>query len=540
MMRPGHWMILLILVAVPFATGLPHGFVYDDHGSIEENPFLNEPGNFWKLLTFQTLTDSSIPDGRRPLVILSYLFDRAVWGSRPFGYHFTNLFLHLIVVVLAVVFVRCTQPEREPFLAFAAALLYGVYPVLTEPVQCPAFREDILLTLFVLLFLLATMRHRTVWLSIPALALALLAKESAVVAPTLLLWMWICFPAVRPRRGAAIALFGVCAALIVLISILWIKSGSLQAATTEHAPMALRFPANLLTAPWLWVKVLRVLAWPRPLIVDYVITPVSQISDWRFSAGVAALLAGTFAALTLVRRAPWIAFGMGWMLIGFAPVSNIVPLFNPFSERYLYLVSIGFVLIVVQLISILPEKNWRCFVARPGESGKNSCLHSRAFFLALIYAAYSGLVVDRLSDWSDDLSLWSKTLLQQPRSARAHIWVGLSCKKMGEIELALKHFQEADQLNPREISGLINIAVLYGQQGRFAEAEQLLREAIRRRPDKPDAHWNLAIALDAQGRKDESIGEVRETLKLDPRYPAAVAWGVNWATFEPGTVPGDS
>ena len=163
-MRPGHWMILLILVAVPFATGLPHGFVYDDHGSIAENPFLDEPGNLRKLLTFQTLTDSSIPDGRRPLVILSYLLDRAVWGSKPFGYHLTNLLLHLIVVVLVFVLVRRAQPERGPFLAFAAALLYGLHPVLTEPVQCPAFREDILLTLFVLLFLLATTRQRTVWL----------------------------------------------------------------------------------------------------------------------------------------------------------------------------------------------------------------------------------------------------------------------------------------------------------------------------------------------------------------------------------------
>ena len=536
MMRPGHWMVLLILVAIPFATGLPHGFVYDDHGSIAENPFLDEPGNFRKLLTFQTLTDSAIPDGRRPLVVLSYLFDRVVWGSKPFGYHLTNLFLHSIVVVLIVVLVRRTQPEREPFLAFAAALLYGVHPVLTETVQCPAFREDILLTLFVLLFLLTTTRQRTVWLSIPALALALLAKESAVVAPALLLWMWICFPAVRLRRGTAAALFGVCAALIVLFAMLWFKSGSFQAATTERAPMALQFPANLLTAPWLWVKVLRVLAWPRPLIVDYVITPVSQISDWRFQAGAATLLACAFAALTLVRRAPWIAFGMGWMLIGFVPVSNIVPLYNPFSERYLYLISIGFVLIAVQLMSILPEKNWYRFAARPGEFGENSCLHSRALILALICATYSGLVVDRLSDWTDDLSLWSKTLLQEPRSARAHIWVGLGCKKMGEIELALKHFHEADRLNPREISGLINVAVLYGQHGRFAEAEQLLREAIRRQPDKPDAHWNLAIALDAQGHKDESMSEVRETLKLDPRYPAAIACA-NLAAFELGTAP---
>ena len=287
--------------------------------------------------------------------------------------------------------------------------------------------------------------------------------------------------------------------------------------------MGLPFPANLLTAPWLWVKELRVLAWPHPLIADYVITPVTQISSWRFLAGAAALLAFAIAAFALDRRAPWIAFGMGWMLIGFAPVSNVVPLYNPFAERYLYLITIGFALVAAQLLSLLPERNWRCCAAQPDESGESACLHSHALLLALICAIYTGLAVNRIIDWTDDLSLWSKTLLQEPRSARAHTWVGLSCKKAGEMELALKHFSEADRLNPRETSGLINIAVLYGQNGRFAEAEQLLREAVRRRPDKADAHWNLAVALDAQGRKDESMDEVRETLKLDPRYPAARA-----------------
>lgn len=536
MMRPGYWILLLVLVAVPFATGLPHGFVYDDHGSIAENPFLDEPGSFQKVLTFQTLTDSSVPDGRRPVVVLSYLLDRAVWGLKPFGYHLTNLLLHLMVVALAFLLARRVQPERGPLLAFATALLYGLHPVLTETVQCPAFREDILLTLFVLLFLLATTRQRTAWLSIPALAFALLAKESAVIAPVLALWMWLCFPATRLRRGTAVALTGAGAGLIILFAALWLKSGPLQAAASEQAVTSLPFPANLLTAPWLWVKDLRVLVWPHPLIADYVIMPVTQISDWRFLAGAAVLLAAAIVAGSLVRRAPRIAFGLGWMLICFAPVSNTVPLYNPFAERYLYLVAMGFALITAHLISLLPERDWLCFASRPNESGERACLHGHALLLALICAAYTGLTANRIADWANDLALWSKTLLQEPRSARAHTWVGLSCKKAGEIKLALKHFNEADRLNPLEISGLINIAVIYGQNGRFAEAEQLLREAVLRRPDKADAHWNLAVALDAQGRKDESMTEVRETLKLDPRYPAAVAV-MNQAAGETGARP---
>lgn len=520
-MKPGYWVLLLILVAVPYATGLDNDFVYDDHGSIAENPFLSEPGALRKLLTLQTITDPSVPDGLRPLAVVSYLADAAVWGIKPFGFHVTNLLLHLLVTALLAALVLRIQPDKNAFPAYAAALLYGLNPALTECVQCPAFREDILLTLFTLLFLWSTTRRQTLWLSIPALVLALLSKESAVVAPALALWMWLCFPSTRPRRGVAAAIIAAGMGLAVTFFCLWLQRGHLQAVASEHVVMSLSFPANVLTAPWLWAKDLKILIWPYPLIADHVITPVTQFSNWRFLAGSGVLIASAAAAAALRRSAPWIAFGIGWMLIGFAPVSNLVPLYNPFAERYLYLIAVGFAVVVAQLLSLLPQKNWRCPAGQ--EADGNSCLHSRAILLAAICAAYTALTVNRIGDWADDATLWSKTLRQEPRSARAHTWVGLSYKKGGDFETALQHFNEANRLNPQEISGLINIAVLYGQGGRLEEAEKLLREAVRRRPDKADAHWNLAVALDAQGRKDESMAEVRETLKIDPRYPAAVA-----------------
>ena len=519
MTRYGYWIALLILVAAPYTTGLRHEFVYDDHGSIVENPFLDDRDCLKKLLRFQTITDASVPDGRRPVVVLSYLLDRAVWGLRPAGFHATNLLLHLGVVLLLAALARRLQPELGPFPGFAAALLYGLHPVLTEAVQCPAFREDLLVTLFLLLSLLAATRARTAWLSVPALIAALASKESAAVTPILMLWMWFCFPATRLPRKLATTAAAVTATPVIVFAVLWLNSGPLQASSSEHAAMALAYPANLMTVPWLWLKQVLLLLVPHPLIVDHVIMPVTQFTDWRFLSGAAAVVACGVLAMALPRRAPWIAFGVGWMLISFVPVSNIVPLHNPFAERYVYLTAVGFCLLAARLLSLTPERETACGSAQPGAK---TCIHRRALLLALICMTCTGLTVRRLADWADDSTLWSRTLLQEPRSARAHTWMGLGCKRAGEFEKALQHFTEADRLNPLEVSGLINIAVLHGQQGRFAEAEALLREAIRRRPDKPDAHWNLAVALDALGRKDEAMAEVQQTLRLDPRYPAAV------------------
>lgn len=48
--------------------------------------------------------------------------------------------------------------------------------------------------------------------------------------------------------------------------------------------------------------------------------------------------------------------------------------------------------------------------------------------------------------------------------------------------------------------------------GRFAEAEKPLREALRLDPALNDAHYNLAIALKAEGRYDEAIAEYHRAL----------------------------
>ncbi len=503
-MRAGYIVILLILAALPYCTALHQPFVYDDHGSIAENAFLSDPANFRSVLAGRTILDQTVPDGRRPLVVLTYFVDRALWRLNPFGYHLTNLLLHLAVVVFLVVLLRRLFPE-DPFFTYAAALLFSLHPVLAEAVHVPAFREDLLFTLFTLVYLvLALARGPAVWLSLPALALALLSKEGAVVAPLILVWVWICFPDTRPSRRTRPALVGLSLLLAVVFIGLWARTGPLEARPDEGVGLALVFPANLFTAPWLWFKGLRLLLWPYPLVVDYVIDPAAQWSDVRCQAGLAALVVWLIAIAALLRRRNRLAFGLGWMLIGFLPVSNLIPLHNPFAERYLYFIAIGFALVAAGLVAMIPRRTTRPVV------------------LAALCAACTGLLLLRLADWKDDLTLWSSAAHYQPRSARALTWMGLELKKRGQFEQAFDCFAKADELNTNDVSALINIGVILGQQGALAEAVDALQESIRRRPGKADAHWNLAVAFYNQGLTNEAMAELEKTLEIDPRYGPAL------------------
>ena len=51
-------------------------------------------------------------------------------------------------------------------------------------------------------------------------------------------------------------------------------------------------------------------------------------------------------------------------------------------------------------------------------------------------------------------------------------------------------------------------------QGRYAEAEKPLRQALRDDPNLREAHYNLGAVLRAEGRYDEAIAEYNRALAL--------------------------
>lgn len=495
-----RWIVLLCAVLASYLAVCWNGFVYDDHGSITENPFLQRSDALGRVLSLRTFTDPHVLDGQRPLVILSYLLDRAFFGASPTGYHAVSLAWHLgSVGLLYALLLRMTM---RPGVAFAAAILFGLHPALTEAVAVPAFREDLLAAFFVLLFLWLAVGERP-WRAALALALGLAAKETAVVAPVLLAWLWVCFPALRPARKLSFLLLGASSALVLVYVLAAYATRPLQASASVWNGISLPWPANLWTAPWLLLRWLKILLVPYPLCADYVVQPVASLLDVRAAAG---LLAGALLAASAWwcrKGQPVLAFGLGWLLVNFAPVSNVVPLFNPLADRYLYLPAAGFALAVAVLVARMP---------------------ARATVVAALTAIYAGLIFGRLGDWRNDERLWTETARVEPRSARAQTWLGLLAAQRGDGFEAMTRYTLADELNPRDVSALINAAVLDGQRGDLATAERRLRMAVARRPDKLDGWWNLAIALRMQGREAESEAAARKAAAINPLDPRVRAF----------------
>ncbi len=521
---PAQLLVLAIAALGPYLPALTYEWAYDDLGQLVENPFLRNPARVRDVLLGQTLARDYVVNGRRPLVLLSYFTDRALWGLNPAGYRATNLAYHLGVTWALFFLARrlargvLPHPARADALAILAAALFAAHPLLTEAVHAPAFRPDVMCALFMLAYLLcgtrgaagSGARHGLRLAGQAALLwLALCAKESAAVAPAFLVAAWWFFPRARPGVARGAAALGVGGAVILAFAALGAQSGSIQALTSSWNGLALLPPVNWWTAPWLWLRYAGLLLAPWPLNIERLVTPVTGMGDWRFWAGVTAMAAAVALAAGGRRRWPLAGFGLGWILLAFLPVANLVPLFNPMAERYAYVMVSGFTLAVAAVI------------LGPAWTGRAWKWIRNAAIMGL-FLGYAVLTTARLEDWRTNTGLWRAALDHEPRSARAHVWIGLDLKRQGRLDEALQRYRLAEELNPWDVSALINRAILFGQLGEIAVAERCLRTAIARRPDKADAHWNLVVALQLQGRDREALDELDRTLILDPMHVAAL------------------
>ena len=141
-----RWVILLAVGLALYAGTLWNGFVWDDLLTAVPSRPLGE------VLTQRTGMYY------RPLVMLSFALDRAVWGDLPAGFHLTNLLLHVAAAGLLATLAAAVGLGAGASLA--AALVFLAHPVQSEAVTYVSGRTDVLCALFALLGFLAWRRAR--------------------------------------------------------------------------------------------------------------------------------------------------------------------------------------------------------------------------------------------------------------------------------------------------------------------------------------------------------------------------------------------
>lgn len=92
-----------------------------------------------------------------PITMVTYAIDYQIWELNPFGYHFGNLFYHILNTLL--VFYLFTLIFKKASWAGLAALLFALHPMHVESVAWVSERKDLIFALFFLLSLCVYIKY---------------------------------------------------------------------------------------------------------------------------------------------------------------------------------------------------------------------------------------------------------------------------------------------------------------------------------------------------------------------------------------------
>jgi tetratricopeptide (TPR) repeat protein len=177
--------LYVILILVPFCLYFKSLFYdfspMDDQWIIVKN---TETLSHWKNLPI-LFTKSLSGLYFRPMLITSFMLDFHIGKLSPYIYHFTNLILHILSVLL--LFKLLKQFDVNTKLAFLLSLIFAVHPIALHSVAWIPGRNDSMLTVFALasvIFLNEFIKQKKiislVWHFLFFIC-ALLTKENAIL-----------------------------------------------------------------------------------------------------------------------------------------------------------------------------------------------------------------------------------------------------------------------------------------------------------------------------------------------------------------------
>jgi hypothetical protein len=400
---------------------------WDDDRFITGNPLFAGPVGVYVRAAFDRIQFEAY----QPLHLLSYLPDRLLWPRWAPGFHLVDLALFAAVVALFYGLARRIAGRQG---AALAALLFAWHPLAVEPVAWISDRKDLLAAGLTLAVLQVEDRGARRLLPLALTAAAYLAKTSTVVLPGLIFawlhWMRGVPVGAALRRAAPAALLALGVGAIVLG--IW----------TSHQMIAQERPlAALWDVPGTLGFYLSRLLLPIRLSALY--PPVAPGQR----ALAVAFLAAVLATALCWRRLPAAArFTVVAAVVALVPVSNIVPLYFRFGDRYQFLA------LAMVMLGLAP------------------LLAGRARIIAaVVLLAYGVTSASLARSWRGSLALWTRATAAQPAAFFAWLKLGETQRGLGQWSPAIASYSRAIDREPRSLLGF---AGLFLSVGGKAEAER--------------------------------------------------------------------
>ncbi len=524
---------------------------YDDPAYVSENPRVLQglnPENIRWALT------ANVVANWHPVTLLSLLLDSTIFGPQPWGFHLTNLLLHLACsVLLFLLMVRCT---KLIWASFIVAIAFALHPLHVESVAWISERKDVLSIFFWMLTMLfycqyvQNKKNVSYLLALLFFAFGLMSKPMLVTLPCVLL-LWDYWPLERMDVLSSQSLnpvqleskkplkflvlektpFIILSAIICVVTIFAQKK-------TLMSFEAFSFKERLFNALVSYVNYIAKMFYPTNLAVFYP-HPQDTLQLYKVIISVIILFSVSLTAVLLGRRRKYFLIGWLWYLGTLVPVIGLVQVSEQaMADRYTYIPYTGLFIILAWgiydffktrknvkrtliVIALLISAILMVCSFRQASYWKNTYT---LFTHALEVTSEKDLVYNQLGVYfaannktEKAFEYFNSSLKIRPNDKYAHYNLGKLFFEQGKTDQAIEKFEQVLRLKSDDINDVKTynlLAQAFLQQNKISQAIAVCQHGLDSHPDAYKLHNLLGILFSQIDRIEDAIVEFHEALKI--------------------------
>jgi hypothetical protein len=517
---------LSLLVFILYGNTLYHQFAFDDSIVIVENSFTQKGiAGTYDLATKDFFEGIYGPGGMeltggrfRPLSLVSFAIENQLFGKEkknqdgsikkdtegntlydypPFWGHLLNILFYFFSILLSYHLLRIWFPDYKNelnIIPLLSCMIFLTHPIHTEVVANIKSRDEIYAYLLLILSLFSVQKpifqNKNVSLFLACLCFmgAMLSKESAFTFVLIYPIIFYTFNSIDFKTSLvrSIPFFVMAFIYFVLRSYM---VGEIKAETNtdlmENPFYQVDLPNKLATISLVLFSYVKNLFIPIQLSSDYSreqITIVNFGNPWAILGLLFHVCLAVYVLIKVLKK-DVIAVGI---LIYFLPLSLTINLFfnigAPMADRFLYIPSFGFSIIVAYIISRYAGLQYF------------SQLKSKIIFTSVIGISillFSWKTIDRNQDWYNNETLFAADVKNAPSSAKMNYYyantlfkkfIDSEIKDSNLLVIAEKHFKAAIDIYPKFHTAQYNLGFIAKTKRNGKEAESHLLKTLSLQP----------------------------------------------------------
>ncbi len=518
--KPLYLFIILGIVSFGiYANSLQNEFVFDDESVVVNNTSIQSLSNIPKYFTADEGFHKVIGRYYRPVVSTTYAIDYAIWGLKPFGFHLTNILIHLISSLLLFALLKFMFKNFKFGLtgAFIGSLLFAVHPIHTEAVAWVSGRTDSLVTLFFFASFLFYIKYsddlksqKNLNWALAFYALGLLSKEMIITMPVFILLYDFIFKKESKdffkKNIRAYLLFAGVTVLYLIIRYLVLKD------IPEREKYLYFYGIDGITALGTMLKTipvyLKLLFVPFNLLYHYngVISDAKSLFDAVVLLSALFVIAGIAVPVLIRKDFPVFAFAILFFFISLLPVMNIIPTMNLMAERFLYLSSFALSVAVAGIVIYLKSEN----------GARNYSL-----VVIIILLIFSFLTFQRNKDWVSEEILFATG--EGVDGTVLLVNSGNQYANSQKYDIAKEKYLRAIGIRDNNVLAHHNLGQIYILQNVLDSAEIHISRGIAIDSLAPDGYFQLSNLYQMMGRNEDAIPLLEKLQQIIPDYRGSLA-----------------